>query len=317
MFELADFLKNEYHITPTAVTLLQEGSDNDVYKITTAENQAFVLRISKRANKNEDIAFELDFISFLHRHNMPVPQVIQTIHNQYYALINHRPACLFSFCAGSVFKLSEQNKPSLQMATNGGRILAQLHHVSAAYCAQKELTTSRCVFSEVNRVLQQKELFCQKYIAGDLFINDIEQILRDVQPLVTNETIIHNDFRIQNLLFDGNDVTTVLDFDWACVGAGLKDLGHALIEWSFPDRADGCQWDILKAFLKGYQEICPQIDYQNLLTWMRFSCLSDASTYLADTINLGEKPRAINSYMYQKYTFLKTVRAEKLIPVSA
>ncbi len=189
------------------------------------------------------------------------------------------------------------------MAINGGQALATIHRVLSDYRQQNTFKTVRSTFSEIERVLHQKDYFCQKYLDGETIIDNINQIMTEVEPLVTNDTIIHNDFRIQNLLFNGNEISAILDFDWACVGSSLKDLGHALIEWSFPDGAKTCQWDILKAFLKGYQEIYSQIDIPKLLIWMRFSCLSDACTYLMDTINQKSQPREANSYMHEKYKF--------------
>ncbi len=300
---LIELLKKEYNILATAITLLQDGSDNFVYKIITNNQQSYVLRISKRENKKDDIAFETDVMTFLHCRSLPVPQIIKTIHNQNFCLMNNMPVCLFSFCTGNVFNLSLQNKPTEKMAINGGQALATIHRVLSDYRQQNTFKTVRSTFSEIERVLHQKDYFCQKYLDGETIIDNINQIMTEVEPLVTNDTIIHNDFRIQNLLFNGNEISAILDFDWACVGSSLKDLGHALIEWSFPDGAKTCQWDILKAFLKGYQEIYSQIDIPKLLIWMRFSCLSDACTYLMDTINQKSQPREANSYMHEKYKF--------------
>ncbi len=106
MTELIELLKKEYNILATTITLLQDGSDNFVYKITTNNQQPYVLRLSKRENKKDDIAFETDIITFLQNRSLPVPQIIKTIHNQNFCLMNNMPVCLFSFCTGNVFNLS-------------------------------------------------------------------------------------------------------------------------------------------------------------------------------------------------------------------
>ncbi len=297
------FLKRAYSFSLESSTLIQDSADNIVYKISTPHHQTYILRISKRANKASDIAFEADFISFLYHQGLQVPQIIPNTTGQPVSMLNGHPACLFSFCSGHTFHVSATNKPSEKMAINGGQMLARLHQTASTYCTQGRLKTTRSLFYEMERVLQQKECFNQKYIAGDLFVQTVEQMLADIKPLCTNDTIVHNDFRIQNLLFEEENVSAVLDFDWACIGTGLKDLGHALVEWSFPDATEECWWDIFTAFLTGYKKIYPDTDLKKLWLWIRFACLSDACTYFMDSINQQEEPRHLDSYMYQKYLF--------------
>ncbi len=303
MKQIKTFLETEYHIHANDMTLLQDGSDNSVYKITTDNKEKYVLRLCKRTNKIADIEFEADIIMFLNNHGVPVPRLIKTRNNLSFGMINQVPACVFSFCEGRSFDLSLENMPNVQMAENGGRTLARMHVVLSDYLKQGCLSTVRSTFSEAERLILHKDVFIQKYIYGDIFVQEVESILTQTKSFVLNDTIIHNDFRIQNLLFNGDTVSAVLDFDWACIGTGLKDLGHALIEWSFPDKATTCQWDIMKAFLRGYREFYPHIDYEKLLIWMRFSCISDACTYFTDKLHQKEDIRKLNSYMYEKYKF--------------
>ncbi len=313
MNQLSTFLKTEFDLDLKSASLLQDGCDNTVYKVETTDNQPYVLRISKRENKHSDMAFELAFISFLHAHNLPVPRVISNKHNQSVCCFNGQPACLFSFCAGTVFHLSPTNKPSVQMAMNGGEALANLHKIASGFDPQHTHKTIRSLFYEMEQLLKQKAFFAKKYIAGDVFLDAVETVLKKVKQLHTNDTIIHNDFRIQNLLFDNDTISAILDFDWACIGTGLKDLGHALVEWSFPDTQTACWGDVFKAFLNGYQKVYPDINLEHLSLWIQFSCLADACTYFLGTINKQEEPRALNSYMYQKYLFFSTHKIEEFL----
>lgn len=69
-------------------------------------------------------------------------------------------------------------------------------------------------------------------IAGN--IDNIEKWL--VENIPTNEeaTIVHNDFKLNNMMFDYNDSSKIVGiFDWelATVGDPLTDLGSTLVYW--------------------------------------------------------------------------------------
>jgi aminoglycoside phosphotransferase (APT) family kinase protein len=62
--------------------------------------------------------------------------------------------------------------------------------------------------------------------------------LRDRVPPSPAATVIHNDFKLNNLLFDPRDVarvTAVLDWEMATIGDPLFDLAITLAYWAEPD----------------------------------------------------------------------------------
>ncbi len=315
MVNIQSCVGKAYQIEIQDIVLLQSGSDNDVYRLTATDGQKYILRISKRANKMADIDFELSVISYLYENGVSVPRVIQTVDNHNFCLIDNYPMCLFSFCTGTVFNMTRNNYPTVKMAQNGGKTLATIHRVLSGFRQQNKRQTVRSVFFEPERVLKSRDLFLQKYIGGNEFVQAVENTVQNIRLIITDETVIHNDFRVQNLLFVGDEISAVLDFDWACIGTGLKDLGHALVEWSLPDGVPDCRWDIAKAFLSGYKEINPDIDLIKLIVWMKFACLSDACTYFTDTINCEQNPRPMNSYMYQKYKYLESMPIREILSV--
>ncbi len=53
-------------------------------------------------------------------------------------------------------------------------------------------------------------------------------------------TILHNDFKFDNLLFDDAKVSAVLDWEMCTIGDRFMDLGLLLTYWAMPD--DGAGW---------------------------------------------------------------------------
>jgi aminoglycoside phosphotransferase (APT) family kinase protein len=67
--------------------------------------------------------------------------------------------------------------------------------------------------------------------------------LRDHLPASPAAGIVHNDYKLDNMLLDGNDpatITALLDWDMCTLGDPLVDLGYMLVLW--PERDDPKAW---------------------------------------------------------------------------
>jgi aminoglycoside phosphotransferase (APT) family kinase protein len=68
------------------------------------------------------------------------------------------------------------------------------------------------------------------------------QWLTDHLPISPPATLVHNDFKLDNLMLDANDpgrIAAVLDWEMATVGDPLVDLGLILCYWSQPSDPGG------------------------------------------------------------------------------
>lgn len=278
-----DNLYKQFKIHFTSCTQIYSGSDNDIFLLTSDDNTKYIFRHSLREKPAQDMHFEQVFSKFLYDHNIPVRLILETGENT-----------LLSYCDGKNIKISEL---TTDMAFNGGKTLALFHKASKEF--KKEVLPKRHVADELYRALNIKEKIINKYADGKLFIKQIQDILLNVPE---SNMIIHNDFRVQNVLFDKTNISAILDFDWACIGNPIKDLGHAMVEWSYPDGGT-FNSDIFKAFFDGYKSIVHNIDINQLKYWIAFSCLSDTATYLVDTIDDKPYSEKILSWMYGKYLF--------------
>ena len=67
--------------------------------------------------------------------------------------------------------------------------------------------------------------------------------LRDNLPASPATGIVHNDYKLDNMLLDGDDpavITALLDWDMCTLGDPLVDLGYMLVLW--PERDDPKAW---------------------------------------------------------------------------
>lgn len=274
---------------------IYDGFDNDIFVLITDDNTKYIYRKSLRNKSNEDILFEQNFSDYLLQKNIPVRRVLYP-----------GAESLLEFCDGtscSVEQISEK------MAFNAGMMLARFHDASKGF-AGPPLPTRKLEL-ELLRAINLKDKLQNKYTNGTDFISIVERLLQSEFLKTSGICIIHNDFRVQNVLFQDEDISAILDFDWSCVGNPLKDLGHALVEWSFPDGGNFNQ-KIFKSFFQGYIASKPNIDFNALKYWIEFGCISDTATYLCDTINDMPSGEKILSWMYGKYLFFNGQDIAKL-----
>lgn len=281
---------------------MHDGSDNIVYLIDT-DKGAFVFRISKKYKSNNDFKFETDFIDYLYKENIPVPKPIYNIHGSIITEWDGISSCLFTFCSGTSLKIDKDHLPTPRQAFNAGIMLAKFHNTSKDY--QPNIDPQRKMRTELERLKYKEKEFLSKYEQSEDFVKAVKDVLANSLIYKTPDCIIHNDFRAQNLLFEKDNITAILDFDWACRGCALKDLGHALAEWSYPDGATEHSAEIFKEFLNGYETIRPNINMNELHEWIYISCLSDAVTYFMDRLYPIDEVKPLKSYMYRKYLYFK------------
>lgn len=91
-------------------------------------------------------------------------------------------------------------------------------------------------------VRRQVEGWHRRYLAAQTdnlpALPQLYQWLSDNYPLETTATLIHNDYKYDNLILDPDDLThirAVLDWEMCTVGDPLMDVGTALSYWSEAD----------------------------------------------------------------------------------
>lgn len=70
----------------------------------------------------------------------------------------------------------------------------------------------------------------------DPAIDALSKNLADAIPPSGPPTIVHGDYRLGNVMFDGTAIVGVLDWEMATVGDPLADLGYTLLWWGTADR---------------------------------------------------------------------------------
>jgi Ser/Thr protein kinase RdoA (MazF antagonist) len=289
------------------VQLIRESADNKVYVV--GDSQKTVIRVSKRL-LIEDVQFEHECLIYLASAGVLVAPWITTTSGEIFTCAEDGSVVTaFGFVQGHHILVDKENLPTVDQAYAAGATLGLIAKAGEGY--KTNLNRSRTIYTEFQRVLENKERFIGKFSNGQEFIDNVEAMVSFAKADQSSNGLIHNDFRAGNILFrDDVAVSAVLDFDWSCVGPLIKDAALGVLEWSFPDGATQHDSKIFDSFLNGYASTSGTHPAGKLLyQWIMFAALSDASTYFCDLLDDPESTKTtLSSYMYKKFKYFSLMR---------
>lgn len=294
----------EYNLTETSpVILLRESGDNYVFSVGEKDKKIF--RVSKRL-PIEDIKFEYETNQFLANNGLHVAKWLMTKTGNISTILNGSIVVGFDFLAGHQINVDKDHLPSNVQAYNAGKELGLLGNIGVNFKSQSP--RKRDILSELKRVISIEKTFTDNFEGGKDFVGQVKKALDFGLKQKETYGLIHNDYRPGNVFFDNNDsISGIIDFDWSCIGPIIKDVALAVVEWSFPDGANEPNWEVFEAFLNGYNSVSNRKLNRadaDLVAWIKFTTLSDASTYFCDlALDPTSTKRIIKSYMYRKYLF--------------
>ena len=301
---LLKFCSEIYGLDAIRASVLRDGPDNIIWTLETENGKKCVARMSKR-ELGGDIAFEAEWLKILLASGVQVAPIIETIDKKPFAILpTGKALTVFEFVDGKHLSFGIDQTPPLSVVKSAAEALAKLHNVSRQ--RKVSLPRQRAVFTELERVIAKQKEIEEKTPGGKEFVAEVEKVLTWGKNQKFTPVLIHNDYRIGNLLFNENDkVAAILDFDWSCLGPAIKDVAHALVEWSFPDGAKQHWREVFDTFLDNYNRYAEEVikHDDNLKNWILFNCLSDTTTYIIDRLERGEIKPLTGSFMYQKFQY--------------
>ena len=202
-------------------TGIPEGSVNSNYLLETAKGR-FLLRVDEVKGENE-LKRELDLLSFLRKHSFPCPHPMQDRMGRFYRNFNSKCVSMFRFHEGRVLH-PERLKPS-QLETIG-RTLGELHVLGKAY---KKGIDNRFSFERIADLYLTVRAKLPNYFRKILrtLDDEVDYLTRYLEGKLP-KGVIHGDLFCDNVLFRGEKLVAVLDFEAACRGKFIFDIATAV-----------------------------------------------------------------------------------------
>ena len=227
------------------LTPIAEGIQNTNYRADTDQGR-FVLTLFEARTEVASLPFCLDLTDHLTARGLPTARSLRDDDGRNLAQLNDRPAALLQWLEGAW-----KRDPSIVDHATAGAMLARLH--LAAY-------DFKCARANPVGPLARRALFeaCAGRATGtDRTILDRCEHWVDADPgRDLPRGPIHADYFPDNVLFENDAISGVIDFYYACTDALAYDLAIALSAWGFD--AEGMAIPAaLEAFQAGYESLRP------------------------------------------------------------
>lgn len=244
-----------------SLTAIAEGVENTNYRLDTVKDGAarrFVLTLFEGRTDAASLPFCLGLTAHLARRGFACPMPVADRAGQWLGRLNGRAAAVIEWKTGAWLR-----DPTEADQAAAGAVLARLHLQAADFALHRvnpvgpavwRRLADRCAEGLDRASDQDKALLKQVETTlarlGDPFADHPGGDLPS--------GAIHADYFPDNVLFEGDAVSAVIDFYFGCDGAFAYDLAIALSAWGF-DAEGRAMPKALEAFQRGYEAVRPLI----------------------------------------------------------
>ena len=208
------------------------GQSNPTYKILT-NNNAYVLRRKppgKLLPKAHAVDREYMVITALYETDVPVPRTYGLCEDD---SVVGTPFFLMEYVDGTVYwdhmlpKCSPEERALIYK--NKNKVIASLHSVDYKKVGLEDYGKSG------NYVARQVNTWTKQYLASET--DNIDEMNKLIEWLPKNipeddeTSIVHGDFRLDNMIYSNFDVVGVLDWELSTLGHPIADFCYHCLTW--------------------------------------------------------------------------------------
>ena len=208
------------------------GQSNPTYKISTEKN-AYVLRRKppgKLLPKAHEVDREYKVITALYETDVPVPKTYGLCED---SSVVGTPFFLMEYVDGTVYwdhmlpKCSPEERALIYK--NKNKVISSLHSVDYKEVGLEDYGKSG------NYVARQVNTWTKQYLASET--ENIDEMNKLIEWLPKNipeddeTSIVHGDFRLDNMIYSNFDVVGVLDWELSTLGHPIADFCYHCLTW--------------------------------------------------------------------------------------
>jgi len=225
---------------------ITEGVENSNYLLQTTQGTFIVTLYEKRVTRG-DLPFFLGLMEHLAVQNFPSPTPVRGDDGEMFRTLCGKPASITTFLPGLYPK-----KISLNHCKQLGMATAKMHLATIGYKFERQNQLGRSgwsnLFGQVFDQINSFHLDLRKIIEEELVYLDKNW------PSDLPRGIIHGDLFPDNVFFQNDLISGIIDFYFACNGTYAYEIAICLNAWCFEN---DISFNVTKAkfLLKGYNSI--------------------------------------------------------------
>lgn len=251
--ELSGFLEHYRVGQLVEYSGIESGIENTNYFVTTTDGQ-YVLTLFEQHSADE-LPFFLDLTAFLAEHRIPAAHPEQNKGGKYLDELKSKPATLVERLSGQ--SVTRANK---EQCAAVGNMLARMHVVTQHFPYTRANPRGPSWWATTANTLYQK-------ISPDdtALLKDELNFQASYRNNKLPHGIVHADLFRDNILFDKNKLTGLIDFYYACTDVLLFDIAITVNDWC-NNKNSGLDPLLLEVLLSAYQQVRP-FDNEELVAW--------------------------------------------------
>lgn len=282
------------------------GTINTNVRVELAQGVRF-LRVNE-GKSLDDVTGEAVIVAYLSARGVPTPAPIATAAGEPVLRWRGEFVSLFPWLPGRTLSRMDITATHARQA---GAALGQLHLAGAAFPDHRE---GRYVPVEIDRRLAR--VAAEPATAADPLLTDAVARLRPELARLAHERradlptgLIHGDLFVDNVLFDGDQLVALLDFEQASWGRLSYDLAVTVLAFGFG--RDDFRRDVVAALLEGYAAERPltAAERDGFGPELRFAACRFAVTRITD-VYLKRSAGAAPGKDFRRY-LLRLARAQE------
>ncbi len=267
----------------TGWRVIEAGTINSNYAVDTADATVFV-RVNE-GKQEDDVAYEATLVDQLAAAGVSTPRPLAAAERRY-AVHGGKLISAFPWVPGGHIAVTDTT-PVHTAAV--GAALAQLHLAGLDVDVPERLG-----IYTFDRIVDRYQGFCDSadpaLAAANTAIADEIDWLRSQQAVraAASRGIIHGDLFRDNVLFDGDELVALIDFEQASTGSFAYDIAVCINAWCY--RNNDFDKQLVAGLIEGYERTRPltvgdrqAIHTETRLAAMRFTVTRITDVYLAET----------------------------------
>ena len=202
-----------------SLTGISDGIENTNYLLKTNQNE-FIFTIFENIKK-EDVGQYLDFMNHLSGKGLVCPNVLKSNNGELSVIINGKPSAIIEKLSG---KSIIDTNPNICILI--GDLLAEFHNFGSDF--KRNIKNSR----DISWCVQSYDKLAE--VITDDQLKLIEKAINIQKEFLTQNLhmgTIHADLFRDNVLFDKNKISGMIDFYYSCHGFLIYDLAVVVNDW--------------------------------------------------------------------------------------
>ena len=228
---------------------IEEGIENTNYVII-ANKKKYILTIFEKRVKEQDLPFFCELISLLNKSGFKCPLPLLNLENNPISTFKRKKLTILTFISGkSKENLSNENCEDI------GKEVAKLHLLTSNFKIHRKNALSIESWRNMFENIKDKCIKIHKDLP-----NLIEANLKDIEknwPSNLPSGIIHADLFKDNIIFENNKVSGIIDFTFSCNDFYALEIAICFNALCFDGVKSNLSFNVTKAkkFIEGYSSI--------------------------------------------------------------